>query len=1821
MSETNTNLLLGDIVKIYAPSNSKINEKMFLITFINSQKVKLVSDDIDYELQVDANQQLTDESITYVQRIYRNPAQGYIAQNKLLMNSWIDIHFTGDLPFILTGQISNIEEDMMELTVYPSEKRIYIDFAYTGIPENLNIQKIIRRKDAPQQKIPVTRENEEKEEEESEQGENYEENQDIEEGQTGQTGQTRQVDEDIVEDDENVVIEVINPENESIMEAPAEEYVIDDEEVISGIVYGEDMPSVQQYVNVSERERRFGIDIQESDLFNTLLSSFTIEQQTDRVVRSQKKMTTRFKELWNQYSNFDDNQNPYEPKFIRDNTLPTTYSQWIIPVVTNKKKVYNVPIDELQLRDDVLLIDHDLVSEEIDNMNIWTNEDMNSVENLYEDYKRNLEYMFTPFVEPMETDFNQFLTAIKSSTAARICIAENFDNYTSSGVEKDYKLFNTRFQSYRYHANDPMHIRSFLHLNQKFYRDDGAYSNILRKSNSRPSYHIEHLRSNDIDVVEIEMDDLSNNRNNYLFNNDKHVEYKLSDEALNDVLLYDDAFDSYVQYQTPSANDCLEYFGTSKNSFVSQQEAYHKLNKYNFDEYNIRDGDAKKIHELLDTFTRNFMNTFKENSFKHRNYRKRMSTLQFEDSDASVLEPVLDTIMYNEKNNTLSENIQKQLTLESARTISNQIAKENVNLLFIGDIEKDLKYFQDKYTNDDGKVKPPEECPRLTISHKYSDVNDLYADNDVDLYYQQEQDDTIYDIIDVYKNEKETMEEDEFSKYLIEKLQSVNGLKEEDAIYNAETLIAGKRRVRDGDYGILIDFPDEEPTSDTGDVNILKFFKRSNNKWVLDEEVTTKHANSYGYIMSGNVCILQEKCVNIEDDCKNTSSMRPTIKMDIIQRMKEEYNHKLYVSKENAISQLEKDYDEWLYKTNKYNNIREKEKVKYHYFQQQLGKTYEDVDVIISPYAKAFDQICGTNDFSIRNQDIYQFSQNYTRIPFPLEEKGWLYCKESNIKLVPEFMFELASAYVNKRDYKKALRNICLKQGVISEDGDAWVDSKTGYVIKKIDFVGEYETQTGNTDMEDEEHEIDNYDDNVNAIVIDTDIMQEERANDDDNDIVSENIVVEEASEEVDNEANYANMKEDDFINDMIDYLESKKLHLNANNEDENMKHSTLIAHAVIDKLSIVLKEADIHFIVFNAVNIFDNLHSNTKSKRDLLLFTISLTFLSIQLSGMSSKSKKTFPGCVVSFDGFPLHEGESKGLDYIACVLEKLSKDSMKRNPFSVLKKFTQLQVKQSLHHTIEHHLLTKSSITNYIKQRRENNAKESQELETNSHCYQWSTYLPILCPFTMKTVTNFTSDFFDQLRTSLGNGTAHSMILKLRSKNINLSYAVLNEIQKVIQKEKMLLTTLYDEPFLENACCHDSKQMYPFRYFAEREKMIYNYQQMMNSNLDVYEYHSLLLKPPQIYGIPNELKQKFPFFGHSDYIEKNIYKAFLHYCKWNMPKNDRHLLRICKDSDNIFKDGDSFESKVEKMKSAGKVYNSKMLKYLMMKIATRNSIHYKNDNKENLFVSKFETFQECMQNIDNFSHVPTNFYEFIERLDKLTNVYSVQINIDELQTSKEYMQIRSFLYEAITQNFEKVNSFMTEHSDSSADDTSDLKDFLYQLTAFDKSSYNTKTINGVHIDKNYMVNVVEYIKNTSREFATVFPNKICNKTKIFYGTGSKVDPYVFPRSKTWDFSGFHLGDLKKAFSEYSKYLEVFYTQNDDGINFNTIMKEFSLKVETIRIFIENTPLLFAGMKNDELQISVFYEDTLFMIYTFYFSELLNLIIDVSESTIVDEN
>ena len=59
----------------------------------------------------------------------------------------ISLYFGDPQPEVLNGKITNIEEDMIEITLYPSNIVIYIDFKYSGIPRSLNIEKIVIKED------------------------------------------------------------------------------------------------------------------------------------------------------------------------------------------------------------------------------------------------------------------------------------------------------------------------------------------------------------------------------------------------------------------------------------------------------------------------------------------------------------------------------------------------------------------------------------------------------------------------------------------------------------------------------------------------------------------------------------------------------------------------------------------------------------------------------------------------------------------------------------------------------------------------------------------------------------------------------------------------------------------------------------------------------------------------------------------------------------------------------------------------------------------------------------------------------------------------------------------------------------------------------------------------------------------------------------------------------------------------------------------------------------------------------------------------------------------------------------------------------------------------------------------------------------------------------------------------------------------------------------------------------------------------------------------------------------------------------------------
>ena len=85
-------------------------------------------------LLIDENGDL-DAPISQISLLSRDPEAGYARQHGLFPDKWINIYFGGDLPTTITGQITNLEEDMIEVKTYPEEQVIYLDFGYKGIPE------------------------------------------------------------------------------------------------------------------------------------------------------------------------------------------------------------------------------------------------------------------------------------------------------------------------------------------------------------------------------------------------------------------------------------------------------------------------------------------------------------------------------------------------------------------------------------------------------------------------------------------------------------------------------------------------------------------------------------------------------------------------------------------------------------------------------------------------------------------------------------------------------------------------------------------------------------------------------------------------------------------------------------------------------------------------------------------------------------------------------------------------------------------------------------------------------------------------------------------------------------------------------------------------------------------------------------------------------------------------------------------------------------------------------------------------------------------------------------------------------------------------------------------------------------------------------------------------------------------------------------------------------------------------------------------------------------------------------------------------------
>ena len=136
-------LQLGDIIQITDPINEKLNNQIFIIDYIDKDKMFIINTDTlnKTKLKISNDGIIGDGTITQLAILSRNETPSYAIENGLVPGKWINIHFGGEYPVIITGEITNLENDMIEIKTIDNDI-LYINFDYKGIPEDLPIDLI-----------------------------------------------------------------------------------------------------------------------------------------------------------------------------------------------------------------------------------------------------------------------------------------------------------------------------------------------------------------------------------------------------------------------------------------------------------------------------------------------------------------------------------------------------------------------------------------------------------------------------------------------------------------------------------------------------------------------------------------------------------------------------------------------------------------------------------------------------------------------------------------------------------------------------------------------------------------------------------------------------------------------------------------------------------------------------------------------------------------------------------------------------------------------------------------------------------------------------------------------------------------------------------------------------------------------------------------------------------------------------------------------------------------------------------------------------------------------------------------------------------------------------------------------------------------------------------------------------------------------------------------------------------------------------------------------------------------------------------------------
>ena len=1696
-------LKLGDIIEINSPNNDLYHEHVFIIDYIDNTSIDLIkiNDGTPQSLALE-NNTFKDESIEQIFLLDRSENDGYIKQNDIEVGQWLNLHFGGDFPAIFTTQVTSIEEDMIELTKYPDLEVIYIDFEYKGIPKNLPLEKIEKR-DAPayvEDKIekPI------KDQEYKEISETPEPELTIE-----------MLEKTPEEEDQEIEIEEEN------IDKKLGELINESQEII----FGERLHAIKEVVEVDEKEKRYDIEIQVNDLMDELLSTIPNEKRNQYVINNIQLLITRFKELRHHFSEFKNGnvvvapklKGPFYKPLVKSIENMNTHLQWLIPIVKTRKHICDFD-DDSELNDVVYTSAYE------------TYEQLHNAQQKYYVEKQmvNSDVMdnlvantFKPYNKPYESNDILMMQDVNTNIEA---IIDNIDDFKSSiidGENLSYKQYviqkynlgmkkvtnNVTKQTVLINntPNEQMAISSFMSLPYSAMRFSKLYMN-NEKIMNRVHYHQNFLSKFRLftkhqDIVENMVDDLDNELDYSSIDILKNVNhYVLSDTNFDNSYKYNKYLESVIPKSKTIINIMRKILNT-KYSFVSYVNELEPFMIYNNDlTYTQHNEIRYVIKENIKNLKKNFVekaalfNSYR-NMQSNPNIIKSLLKLLDEDSENMVVDYGLVKVSKDLHNHEL---LKKMYVIDDCKLLYAMLSK----MMFVLNIPKKMDI--DEETSNPLKIKS--DCGRRYLAKEYENLEELMKDNGKDeLFFDESYDDTPYDILSNYETEKRNMVNEDFYDFLVENLTQKHEVSKDSAKDLASVIIRGKREVLDNDYAkVNVTKPSEQEQK-------YHYYKRMKKNWLRDDSINET------IFMDNNTlfCNIKSSCFKNKTNnlCQSKEEVQFKIQQKRENQLLSELEARYVVNMEELESELNKNLESYKRYLNKFLIIKDVNEQKHNNLQYQLGM-YANTDVRLkSPHHDLLQKILGTGDFSEKQQHILQFVTLFCRNY--IEDSGelpfWKYCKDSNVKLMPAFLYELAYTFSTNGDYASKLQEIIRVQGAISDDGDSIVDKYSGMVISQVS-------------------------------------LDSEEGFDESGFKVSTRSLLESEITKMEDQPKLSKKEKRIFENPNMEKVYNIFSFLC---KSTDVKEETIDSFCL--RLCIELVETQI-----KSEESYNKLVKKYQEKKDvkmpkydtyfnetLILIVSSCFLICNQVSIPGIKPKKTFPGCVKSFEGYPLTGDEDySGLNYVSCVLYKTRNDI---EPWSAVKKYNQSKFAKRIKEIIDKYLLVNSEIDYKIKEKKQYLLLHKDDEVVEEHKVEkWTHFMPPLVKFNIQdsVLQNISSDYKKEIITNMKQGRKqqHSMIDNIFSKNLLMNYQLINEVNEVILKESPLLKTHGAIPFIDNACCNNENTK-PIAYFSNKNPKVGFYINSIINNEALLKDIKILSKAPLLYHeeITRMVYPSLPI-GH---LEENIYKAVIHYC--NFDKNDQLIPEkfqaLSGEIPKSYSNEMTLEEKIIVLKRNGKKYDINTLMQVLNIINNENKIHH-------TITPEFSFNIALTEFLDYLSSIQSPVIE--DPLIRLLNKNIEQFKQNEFKTeeTKELDDLKTYLGMINNKLYLHIMDFIEKYGNTDTKQYNIINTYLENINSWNE------------IGKNHAI-LCDYLKTLIYNFSKLYPN-LLKKENHFKKIGDH-----------WNLSDQHKKDMSNIIDKQYSFITKF-TQDESIL---LLLKEVENQCKDLHIFASLLPVeIFTG-------------------------------------------